>query len=66
LVEAPDRSPRVFQVVGDHLEARPITVVGDAGDDLAVTGLAEGDRVVVSTFLGWATLSSGLRVEVIQ
>ena len=66
LVESPDRKPYVFVVRDGQLEARPVNVVGSSGDDVAVEGLEAGQEVVLSTFLGWATLSSGQKVEVMR
>jgi RND family efflux transporter MFP subunit len=66
LVESPDRKPYVFVVREGQLEARPVNVVGSSGDDVAVEGLEAGQEVVLSTFLGWATLSSGQKVEVMR
>jgi RND family efflux transporter MFP subunit len=66
LVESPDRKPCVFVVRDGQLEARPVNVVGSSGDDVAVEGLEAGQEVVLSTFLGWATLSSGQKVEVMR
>jgi hypothetical protein len=56
----------VFVVRDGQLEARPVNVVGSSGDDVAVEGLEAGQEVVLSTFLGWATLSSGQKVEVMR
>jgi RND family efflux transporter MFP subunit len=66
LVESPDRKPYVFVVRDGQLEARPVNVIGSSGDDVAVEGLEAGQEVVLSTFLGWATLSSGQKVEVMR
>jgi len=66
LVESPDRKPYVFVVRDGQLEARPVNVVGSSGDDVAVEGLEAGQEVVLSTFLGWAMLSSSQKVEVMR
>jgi len=66
VVESPDRKPHVFVATDGHLEARPVEVVGYEGDDVAIQGVDAGEQVVVSTFLGWARLSSGLTVETMQ
>lgn len=66
VVEAPDRKPHVFVVADGHLEARPIEILGSSADDVAVVGVHVGEQVVLSTFLGWAQLSSGLKVEAIK
>ncbi len=66
IVEAPDQKPHVFIVQAGHLEARPVNVLGAAGDDVAVEGVQAGEQVVLSTFLGWAQLSAGLKVEAMK
>ena len=58
--------PRVFLVVDDQLEPREVEVLESSGDEVAVRGIEPGDRVVTSTFLGWARLSSGITVEVVE
>jgi RND family efflux transporter MFP subunit len=63
VVESPDGKPHVFLVLGDRLEARPIRVLGVSGDEVAVEGVRADEEVVVSTFLGWAQLASGQKVE---
>ena len=66
VVESPDRKSHVFVVADGHLEARPIDILGYSGGDVAVEGVHVGKQVVLSTFLGWAQLSSGLRVEAMK
>jgi len=66
VVEAPDRKSHVFVVTEGHLEARPVDILGSSGGDVAVEGVRVGEQVVLSTFLGWAQLSSGLRVEAMK
>lgn len=66
VVESPGRKPSVFIVNGEHLNSRQVDILGAEGDDVAVHGLNDGDQVVLSTFLGWAQLSSGLKVEAVK
>jgi multidrug efflux pump subunit AcrA (membrane-fusion protein) len=66
LVESPDRNSHVFIVQDGHLVARPVKVLGSSGDEVAVEGVQAGEQVVLSTFLGWAQLASGRKVEVMK
>jgi RND family efflux transporter MFP subunit len=66
LVESPDRNPYVFIVQDGHLAARSVKVLGSSGDEVAVEGVQAGEQVVLSTFLGWAQLASGRKVEVMK
>jgi multidrug efflux pump subunit AcrA (membrane-fusion protein) len=66
LVESPDRNPHVFIVQDGHLVARPVKVLGSSSDEVAVEGIQAGEQVVLSTFLGWAQLASGRKVEVMK
>ena len=66
VVESPEGQCHVFVARDGHLEVRPVKVLGSSGDDVAVEGLEAGQEVVLSTFLGWATLSSGQKVEVLR
>ncbi len=66
VVESPDCKTFVFIVNDEHLRARPVSVLGADGDDVAVEGVREGDQVVLSTFLGWVQLSAGLKVEAMK
>jgi len=57
----------VFAVADNGtLVARPVELLGRAGDTVAVRGIDPGTQVVRNTFLGWATLSAGDPVEVVQ
>ena len=64
IIENPGRKPYVFVIKDGRLTARPVTLLASSGDDVAVRGVRAGERVVTSTFLGWANLSAGIRVEV--
>jgi multidrug efflux pump subunit AcrA (membrane-fusion protein) len=66
LVEGPDGTAHVFVVRGDHLEARSVGILGASGEDVAVEGVRAGEQVVLSTFLGWAQLSSEQKVEAMK
>jgi RND family efflux transporter MFP subunit len=64
VVESPGRKPHVFIVRDGRLEARPVRILDSSGDEVAIEGVQAGEQVVMSTFLGWAQLSSGQMVEV--
>jgi RND family efflux transporter MFP subunit len=66
VVESPEQKPYVFVVQDGQLQARPVTILGSSGDDVAVEGVAAGEQVVLSTFLGWAQLAAGQKVEAMQ
>jgi len=53
-------------VVEGTLQAVEITLLGRNDDETAVEGIEPGADVVLSTFLGWSRLSTGLRVEAIR
>jgi hypothetical protein len=66
-VESPgDRVPYVFVVENDRLRPVSVKPLSRQGEQIAVEGIAPGTRVVTSTFLGWARLAGGLRVEAIR
>ncbi len=56
----------VMVVTGGTLAHPVVDVLGSSGDMAAVTGVNPGDMVVANTFLGWAKLASGMKVEVIK
>lgn len=56
-------SPHAFVVRDGVLDARPVKVLGRACELAAVDGIEPGEQVVVSSFLGWARLSDGMKVE---
>jgi len=66
IVEGPDGTSAAFVVKGGALEVRKVAR-GLAAKGLVeiVEGVQAGEKVVQSTFYGWATLSQGLEVEVI-
>ena len=66
VVESPDLKPYVFVAAEGVLAARPVQVLGSSGDDVAIAGVEPGAQVVETTFLGWAVLSSGQKVEVVK
>lgn len=66
LIESPDRKPYVFLVSEGQLQARPVSILGANGENTAVKGVREGEQVVLSTFLGWAKLSAGIKVEAMR
>lgn len=66
LIRAPDGAYHVFAVEDGKLAARQVEVLGRTDDTVAIKGISKGTRVVQNTFLGWATLSSGEKVEAIK
>lgn len=65
LIERPQGGSYVFEVNDKHLVPRPVKVLSTSEDNAAVTGVEPGAQVVTNTFLGWATLASGIEVEVL-
>lgn len=66
LTESPGGEQHVFAVEDGRLAARPVEVLGYTNDHAGVRGVEPGARVVRNTFLGWARLSSGEKVEAVQ
>ncbi|OQY04176.1 MAG: hypothetical protein B6I25_07310 [Planctomycetales bacterium 4572_13] len=66
LIEGPEHSHYVFVVKDGILTHHKVKVLVSSGDKVAVEGIGPNEQVVTNTFLGWATLSSGEKVEIIQ
>jgi len=66
LIPSPSGQKHVFIVEQGRLEPRPVEVQGTDGNRAAVSGIDPGVSVVENTFLGWARLSSGERVEAVR
>jgi len=66
LIPSPSGQKHVFTVEQGRLEPRPVEVQGTDGDRAAVSGIDPGVSVVENTFLGWARLSSGEKVEAVR
>ncbi len=66
LVDSADDSTKVFIVAKDKLVLRPVTVLASRNSEVAVSGVAAGEQVVVHTFLGWTRCYPGQKVEVIR
>lgn len=66
LIECPKGKQHVFVVRKGKLEHPIVTVIGRGAEKVAVTGIEAGEPVVTSTFLGWANLAGGMKVEPIQ
>ncbi len=66
LVEGPNGKQHVFVVENNRLKQPVVDVIGVSADKVAVKGIEAQQRVVTSTFLGWALLSSGQEVEALQ
>lgn len=63
------RAPKdwvVFTVADKKLQLRSVEKVMESGGRVEVQGLETGEQVVISTFLGWANLAEGLKVEVVK
>ncbi len=63
LIEGNLEHPKVFVMKDGQLEARTIRVLGTACEQAAVEGVKPGEEVVVHSFLGWARLADGMKVE---
>jgi multidrug efflux pump subunit AcrA (membrane-fusion protein) len=66
LMQRADGAWVVFVVEKGALRLCPIKRGLESGGRVAVSGLNPGAQVVTSTFLGWANLADGLKVEVAQ
>ncbi|MBA2880914.1 RND family efflux transporter MFP subunit [Desulfosalsimonas propionicica] len=67
LIEGPQQGrTHVFTVKDKTLSAKPVQLLGRTADRAAVRGIDAKTQVVENTYLGWATLSSGEKVEVVQ
>ncbi len=56
----------VFTVADKMLQLRSVEKIMSSGDRVEIQGLEAGEQVVTSTFLGWANLAEGLKVEVVK
>jgi len=66
IIESPAGKPFVFIITGGRLSARPVKVLATTGELAALEGVEAGEKAVRHTFLGWARLSAGIPVEVIE
>lgn len=66
VIEMAGKPPCVYLVKEGRLHRVPIRIVGSNGDRVAVEGVAPGDRVVTTSFLGWARLADGMPVEAVE
>ncbi|MFO7750090.1 MAG: efflux RND transporter periplasmic adaptor subunit [Desulfobacteraceae bacterium] len=66
LIEGPRGRTHVFTVKEKTLSSTPVRLLGRTADRVAVRGIDGETEVVENTYLGWATLSSGQKVEVVQ
>ncbi|MFO7860072.1 MAG: efflux RND transporter periplasmic adaptor subunit [Desulfosalsimonas sp.] len=66
LIEGPQGRTHVFTVKDNTLSANPVQLLGRAADRAAVKGIDADTQVVKNTYLGWAGLSSGEKVEAVQ
>jgi len=66
LMRTADGKTSVFTVDKNTLHLRPVETVMESDGWVEAKGLQLGEQVVTSTFLGWANLAEGLRVEVIK
>lgn len=64
LIEGNDGNTRVFVAKEGVLHLREVRLLGTACEQAAVEGLDEGEQVVTHSFLGWAQLADGMKVEV--
>ncbi len=66
IMQSPSGKTAVFIVKNGIVEAKDVEIIMTSNNRIEVTGVAEGEQVVTSTFLGWASLASGLKVEVVK
>jgi RND family efflux transporter MFP subunit len=66
LIDSPEDKPHVFTVTDGRLTARAVEVLGFTGETVAVRGVEADAKVVHHTYLGWATLTAGEKVEPIH
>jgi RND family efflux transporter MFP subunit len=66
LINSPKSEAHVFVVTDDRLHAQAVTVLGHANGQVAVRGVKAGATVVRHTYLGWARLTAGEKVEPIR
>lgn len=66
LIQAPEGRTHVFAVEDGKLAARVVHVLGRSADRVAVRGIEAKTQVVANSYLGWATLSSGQKVEAVE
>jgi len=66
VVEGPKGKTHVFAVRDGMLAHTAIQVLGASSDSVAVEGVEPGEQIVTNTFLGWARLSAGRKVVVIE
>ena len=66
LIAGPEGKGHVFAAADGSLTAKPVEILGRTVDRAAVKGIDTDTRVVENTYLGWATLSSGQKVEAVK
>lgn len=64
LAWAPGGRAHAFVLREGRLVARPLTLLAESAERLAVEGLDEGDELVADACLGWTRLAAGGPVEV--
>lgn len=64
LLENAEGKDFVFAVRDGRLALRPVERLEESDGRVEVKGVRPGEQVVISTFLGWANLADGLKVEV--
>ncbi|MCK5173460.1 MAG: hypothetical protein KAR47_08715, partial [Planctomycetes bacterium] len=66
LVESPKHFLYVFVVKDGLLTHHKVKVLASSEEKVAIEGIAPQQQVVTNTFLGWTTLSTGEKVEMIK
>lgn len=66
IIQNPSEEYYVFAVENGRLVAREIETLGTNEEGTAITGISAGTEVLKNTYLGWAQLSEGEHVEVLQ
>jgi RND family efflux transporter MFP subunit len=64
LLKKADGSDAVFVVKKNTLKLMNVKRLAASDGKVEISGISAGDKVVASTFLGWANLADGLKVEV--
>ncbi len=66
IIEGVDKSKYVFTIQNDKLTPRKVRILASTERTVAVEGIKANEQVVTNTFLGWAVLSSGKKVEIVK
>ncbi len=65
-IEGPGKIKYVFTIQNDKLVPKKVKILASTEKIVALEGIKSDEQVVTNTFLGWAVLSSGKKVEIIK